>query len=327
MVKLKALLALALALAAAGASDAPVAAPTPARALHQLVDGNMRYILGAPAAPRRNAARREEVARGQHPVAAVLACADSRVPAEILFDQGLGDLFTVRTAGNVAGSSEIGSIEYAVEHLHVPLIVVIGHTKCGAVGAAVGKAGGAVSHLPPHIEGLVSHILPAVAAVKESNPALAGDALAAAVVKRNVTQAMRELLESSEIVREAVAAGKVQLVGGVYDLESGKVDFTGPLPDGGPLAKSETGPSTSHASVSRGARPLANTPAQVPAVAHTPAPAAQATASAGGVASAEATASAQPHGTVTPHAAPAAPLPDRQEADARPAPQPPHVAH
>ena len=128
-------LAIAAPLAAAGEPAAAISADD---ALAQLVEGNRRFVSGEVARPHQSAARRAELAKGQAPVAIVLTCSDSRVAPELYFDQGLGDLFVIRNAGNVLDDHVLGSIEYAVEHLHVPLLIVIGHEKCGAVSAAVG---------------------------------------------------------------------------------------------------------------------------------------------------------------------------------------------
>src|SRR5438105_3479472 len=114
--------------------------PTPAAALDRLKDGNGRFAADKPAARKTDAKRRAELAAGQHPFAVVLTCADSRVAPELVFDAGLGELFVLRVAGNIADPAVVGSIEYAVEHLHTPLIVVLGHESCGAVAAALDGA-------------------------------------------------------------------------------------------------------------------------------------------------------------------------------------------
>jgi carbonic anhydrase len=226
-------------LGAGGAAwgETPAALPTPDQAIYRLVDGHARYLMGAPTNPRRNEKRRVEVAGGQHPFAAVLSCADSRVPVEVLFDQGLGDIFSVRVAGNVADGSEIASLEYGVEHLHIPVLVVLGHTKCGAVSAAV--SGG---ELPPRIAHLVELIAPAVAQGRSAEPNLSGDDRVADVVRRHVVLTMGTLLKDSPIVCEAVESRKLKLVGAVYDLDDGKVRFMGEHPEqSGILAAAKKG--------------------------------------------------------------------------------------
>ncbi len=183
-------------------------------ALQRLKDGNARFAVDSPANKDVGNKRREELTRGQHPFAAVLSCADSRVVPELLFDQGLGDLFVVRIAGNVAGPGMVGSIEYAVEHLHVPLIVVLGHEECGAVKAALdGKA------LPGQLGWLVKQVH-----TGENLPANQKAALAAAI-KNNVLQQAADLTDKHPELKELVAHERVQIVAGVYSLATGKVTW------------------------------------------------------------------------------------------------------
>ena len=177
--------------------------------------------------PRQDRARRAlTAAQGQHPLAAVLTCSDSRVPAEIIFDQGIGDLFVVRVAGNVAATDEIGSIEYAVDVRAAPLVVVLGHTQCGAVGAVLDD-----TKLPPNIANLLEPIKPAVDKAREANPQAAKDVLLKAAITGNVWQAMEDMLRLSPIIRERVKDGRAQVVGALYDLDSGQVQWLGPHPD------------------------------------------------------------------------------------------------
>jgi carbonic anhydrase len=180
-----------------------------------LIDGNARFTAGAAEHPRQSAVRRSELAQTQEPFAVILACADSRVAPEIVFDQGLGDLFVVRVAGNVLDNAALGSIEYAVEHLHASLIVVLGHERCGAVTAAV-KGG----HTPGHIHSFVQAIEPAVAETKGAP----GDAVDNAV-RANVRHVVQQLRRARPIVSEAVVAGKVSVAGARYDLDTGAVEF------------------------------------------------------------------------------------------------------
>ncbi|HUO08344.1 MAG TPA: methyl-accepting chemotaxis protein [Phycisphaerae bacterium] len=222
------LLALAVALSAGtlvmGAD--PSASPDADVAMRLLMDGNARFTAGALTHPHQDQAQRDlTVAKGQHPFATVLTCSDSRVSPEVLFDQGIGDVFVVRVAGNVAGTDEIGSAEYGVGHLGTRLLVVLGHSKCGAVTAVV--KGDSVHG---NIASLVSNIVPAAEQVKSEQPTLQGDALIAQVVKANVWQTMGTLLTHSEELREAVKEGKVQVVGAVYDVQTGGVNWMGQLP-------------------------------------------------------------------------------------------------
>ena len=145
----------------AGSAAEHAAPVNPEKALAALIEGNRRYQAQHVTHPHQNAARRAELAAGQHPIAAVLSCADSRVPPEIVFDQGLGDLFVVRVAGNITDDVVLGSLEYAVEHLGVPLVVVLGHYKCGAIQAAVE---GGTPH--DHVASLVAALKPSVEAVR-----------------------------------------------------------------------------------------------------------------------------------------------------------------
>ena len=188
-------------------------------ALKNLKDGNRRFVDGRLLHARQTGERRTSIAEKQHPFAAVLGCSDSRVPPEVLFDQGLGDLFVVREAGNVAEDNTLGSLEYAVEHLHVPLIVVLGHQNCGAVGAAVG----AVVRDEPvegHILRLVDDIAPAVWEVKDEP----GD-LVEHAVRTNVRQVVRKLRLSGPILRTHEQHGELNVVGAYYDLHTGEVEW------------------------------------------------------------------------------------------------------
>jgi carbonic anhydrase len=192
--------------------------PTTAdQALRELKVGNDHHANHRYRHPHETPKRQHELAAGQNPHAIVLGCADSRVPPEIIFDQGLGDLFTVRVAGNIAGVNELASIEYAVEHLHTPLLVVMGHQKCGAVSAAVegGEAGG---HLPD----LIKAIQPAVDKAK----GMPGDAIQNAV--RNNVEMVVMKLRSEPVLAPFVKQGKLRVVGAVYSLDTGKVTW---LPD------------------------------------------------------------------------------------------------
>jgi carbonic anhydrase len=199
----------------------------PADPLQALKDGNARFIADKPVHPREDASRRAQTASGQDPFAIILACADSRVAPELVFDQGVGDVFDIRVAGNVAGTDEVASIEYAVEHLHTPLLVVMGHSSCGAVAAAVERPAAA----PVRVMQLIAPIFPAVEQARAANPTLKGPDLVAAAVRANAMLQVRTLLRSSDIVRDAVRGGKLQVVGAVYDLPSGKVEFLGAHPE------------------------------------------------------------------------------------------------
>ncbi len=182
-------------------------------ALADLLEGNRRFRESAARGPRRDAARRRAVAERQAPRAAILTCSDSRVPPEILFDQGLGDLFVVRTAGHVADRAALGSLEYAVEHLGVQLIVVLGHSGCGAVTAAVGGRAG-----PGHVDWIVGKIRPAAWATAM----VAGDAVDNAA-REHVRRVAADLVQQSAVLREAAERRRLAVACAFYDLASGEV--------------------------------------------------------------------------------------------------------
>jgi methyl-accepting chemotaxis protein len=215
-------LTLAMTVAAAAAGIAPNV--NPEEALAKLKEGNARYVAGKPSHPNQDAARRASVAKAQNPFATVLTCSDSRVPAELLFDQGIGDTFVVRVAGNVSDQDEVGTIEYGVGHLNTPLLVIMGHTGCGAVKAALEG-----TELHGSLPGLVGKITPAITQAKGTGAGTA--ALLGEAVKANVWISMDDLFKRSAEVRERVAAGKLKVLGAVYDLESGEVSWLGTHPE------------------------------------------------------------------------------------------------
>jgi carbonic anhydrase len=207
--------ALAASMFAADPVHGELAGPTPAAALRQLIEGNRRFASGAPQHPNQNETRRKEVAVGQKPVAIVLTCADSRLSPELLFDQGLGDIFVLRNAGNILDDHTLGSIEYAVEHLHAPLILVLGHENCGAVKATLD--GGSA---PGHIGSIIESIKPALNAAA-SEP---GDKLDN-LVRANVLLVASQLQQSQPIIGAAVKEGKVKIAAARYTLATGKVEL------------------------------------------------------------------------------------------------------
>ncbi len=193
-------------------------------ALKMMKEGNERYATDKMTHPHAGAARRQETSKGQTPFATVLGCSDSRAPVEEVFDRGIGDLFIVRVAGNVSNVDELGTAEYGAGHLHIPLIVVLGHTKCGAV-TAVAKG----AEVGGNIKALVSGIIPAASRSKAKG--LKDDALVSDAITENVWQSITDMFAKSEEIRELVHAGKVKVVGAVYDLESGKVTWLGQHPN------------------------------------------------------------------------------------------------
>lgn len=195
-------------------------------ALTLLREGNQRWMDGNPQNPQTGIMRRKMTAdAGQKPFAVVLTCADSRIPVERVFDRGVGEVFVTRVAGNVSGPHEAGTIEYALEHLGAPVLVVMGHSKCGAVKATV--EGG---HATPNIESLIEEIKPAVERAKKLNPTLEGAELVEASVRENVWQSVFDLYKSSPMLVEMVRSGKVKVVGAVLDISTGRVDWMGEHP-------------------------------------------------------------------------------------------------
>ena len=198
---------------------------SPRQVWQQMVEGNERFVSGAPAHPRQDVERRTELASSQHPTAALFGCSDSRLAAEIIFDEGLGDLFVVRNAGQVISDSVIGSLEYAVGVLEVPLIVVLAHDACGAVGAAIESTGVDAPTLPAYIWRQIAPIVPAVRRVQRSeeaagrtperpDPELVG--------REHLRYTVGELLRASELISAAVADGRLAVVGANYRLDEGE---------------------------------------------------------------------------------------------------------
>lgn len=209
--------------AAAEAGPGPRPGLTADVVLADLMAGNERFVAGRPDSPRRRPEDYGPLAAGQFPEAAIIACSDSRVPPEILFDQGVGDLFVIRVAGNVIGDSGAvvkGSIEYSVAELNVPLVMVLGHSNCGAVKAAIEHIDKHDS-LPGAINGLVELIKPAVELVRTKPGDLLANAIAA-----NVNLGVERLKGLEPILAGPVAAGKVKVVGATYDLATGRVKLT-----------------------------------------------------------------------------------------------------
>jgi carbonic anhydrase len=204
--------------AGAGAASGEEPAPSvrPAEALARLQEGNRRFVAGEAEHPHQSPDRREELAGGQRPFAVVLGCADSRTAPEFVFDQGLGDLFVVRVAGNIVEDGGLASIEYALEHLGARLIVVLGHESCGAVKAArdTVAAGG---EAPEHLKTLIEAIEPAVKETQSQD--------VDATVRANVQHVVRALSHAEPVLEEMIRAGDVAVVGARYDLDTGEVEF------------------------------------------------------------------------------------------------------
>ena len=189
-------------------------------ALQRLKEGNARFVAGTARFPTVQKEILADLAKGQHPYATILSCSDSRVPPELIFDAGFGELFIIRVAGNVLSPEIAGSLEYAGRHLHTPLFVVLGHTNCGAVAAAIEtRLHGTRQH--SRIQLLVECVLPGL---RDLDPQLTPEAMLAQAVDANVRWTMRQILESPE-GRERQVEGRVKLVGAIYEIETGLVRF------------------------------------------------------------------------------------------------------
>jgi carbonic anhydrase len=185
------------------------------QALERLLVGNRRYVAMRQLHPRQTLSQRQKLVEGQHPFAVVLSCSDSRVPSELIFDQGLGDLFIVRTAGHVVNDLVLASIEYAVFALEVPLVLVLGHSQCGAVAAVMGG-----QMLPGHLPGLADYLRPALAGVNTQ----AENGVEQAV-QANVRYTAAYLLAHSAVLQAAAAADRLRVAAGYYELNTGAVQL------------------------------------------------------------------------------------------------------
>lgn len=197
----------------------PAAPPTPAEALQLLKDGNAAFVTGATSLGHVTAGDLEPLQGGQHPIAVIVGCADSRTPPTILFNQGLGQLFIIRVAGNTVDRRGLASVVYAVKHLKAPLVVVMGHSGCGAVAAAEAIVDGAP--LDPSLEEMIVPIIPAVLAARRKSPADP----ARAAVEENARWVAHKLKTADAALADAAEAGTVKIVAAVKDMTTGRVDF------------------------------------------------------------------------------------------------------
>ncbi|MFF3390068.1 carbonic anhydrase [Streptomyces sp. NPDC002669] len=193
--------------------------PTPQGAFELLMTGNQRFVSGAPEHPNQDAARRAEIAPGQQPFAVLFGCSDSRLAAEIIFDRGLGDLFVVRTAGHVAGSEVLGSIEFGVEVLGCPLVVVLGHDSCGAVGAACAALENGMTPTG-YVRDVVERVTPSVLAARAS-----GQVEPEEILAEHIRHTVDLLLDRSRVLADKVAAGQAAVVGLRYRLADGSAQL------------------------------------------------------------------------------------------------------
>lgn len=201
-------------------------------ALGRLRDGNRRFasdaeVHGTLVGP----ARRNEVADGQEPFAIVLGCSDSRVPAEIVFGQGLGDLFVIRVAGNIVAPSQVGSVEFAAERFGTRLVVVLGHSMCGAILATLEELERPTENRSPNLRSIVDRIRPSVETLLERGPGQDKDALVEHAVRENVRASANHLRHGSQILEQLIQSDGLLVVGAEYSLETGNVDFFDGLPE------------------------------------------------------------------------------------------------
>ncbi|WP_163509556.1 carbonic anhydrase [Fodinicola acaciae] len=198
---------------------AEIESPTPADAYELLLAGNRRFVDGIAEHPNQDAARRAEIAPAQRPFAVLFGCSDSRLAAEIIFDRGLGDLFVVRTAGHVIGPEVLGSIEYGVDLLGCPLVVVLGHDSCGAVGAAYAALEDGKSPAG-YVRDVIERVTPSMLAARA-----AGRVAADELIAEHVRHTVDLLLDRSRVLGERVAAGQVAVVGLRYQLADGRANL------------------------------------------------------------------------------------------------------
>ena len=241
--------------AACLAADGAQKKPSPDEALTMLKDGNKRFVEGRLLHPHSGAARLKQAgteSQNDYAYATVLTCSDSRVPPEMIFDAGIMDIFVVRVAGNICDADEIGSIEYGLAHVRTPVLVVLGHTQCGAVTAATEAVEGKGHALEKNIHQLVDNIEPAVKRAKAAHPELKGDALVEAAIEENVWQAIDHLFMKSHATRELVKKGQTKVIGAIYDVGTGKVNWLPEAKVQELLKKAEVSPGAAKESMTPG---------------------------------------------------------------------------
>lgn len=199
---------------------------TPSEALKRLKSGNRRFVENKQKFPRTGAERLRETASGQNPMALTLTCADSRTPPEYIFDQGIGDIFVIRNAGNVCGPNVLASVELGIGICGAPLLMVMGHRNCGAVAMAVENA-----EVSPVVQTTIDKIKPAVESARRKFPGLTGDDLIQQAAKENTFNTLADILRSSSIVRDGIRKRKLLAVAAFYDIETGEVEWLGSHPE------------------------------------------------------------------------------------------------
>ena len=210
------------------AAEKHVQKPNPDEVLHMLKEGNERFYTGKAIHPHTDAARLALAGKenqGKYAYATVISCSDSRVPVERIFDAGIMDLFVIRVAGNVVDTNEAGSIEYGLAHVDCPVLVVLGHTQCGAVTAVTQGIQGKGHALEINIPSLVDSIIPAVKRAMKKQKNVSGDAIIPYAIEENVWQAVEDLFMKSPAARKRVKEGKAKVVGAIYDVGTGKVEW------------------------------------------------------------------------------------------------------
>src|SRR5437867_12475188 len=201
-------------------------------ALERLEEGNRRFVSGVRRSDTLTSqARRSELASGQEPFAIILGCSDSRVPAEIVFDQGLGDLFVIRVAVNIVASSQIGSVEFAAERFSPPLVVVLGHSRCGAVLATLEELMRPRENQSRNLRSIVDRVRPSVEALLATELRHDADALVRHAVRANVRVSANQLRHGSEFLEQLIQSDGLLVIGAEYSLETGVVDFFDGVPD------------------------------------------------------------------------------------------------
>ncbi|WP_420475517.1 carbonic anhydrase [Noviherbaspirillum sp. ST9] len=206
---------------------------TALEALARLREGNSRFVNGSAGSHLNlDESRRNQLVAGQKPFAIILGCSDSRVPAELVFDQGLGDLFVIRIAGNIVAPSQVGSVEFAAEQFGTPLVVVLGHSRCGAITATIEQVLRPARNPSHNIHSIVERIRPSVAPLVATELRHDHDALVGHAVRANVCASANHLRHGSEILEQMIQDGRMLIVGAEYSLETGVVDFFDGVPDG-----------------------------------------------------------------------------------------------
>jgi carbonic anhydrase len=202
------------------------------QALKRLIDGNARFVQDErDGCGKVTQARRDALVSGQNPQAIILGCSDSRVPAELIFDQGLGDLFVIRVAGNIVAPSQVGSVEFAAQRYGTPLVVVLGHSNCGAILATLEDLEDEERKGSPNVNSIVSRIRPSLEDLLELNPHWEHNELVHRAVRANIRASANHLRHASQTLENLIQQGRLLIVGAEYSLETGVVEFFDGMPD------------------------------------------------------------------------------------------------